>query len=74
MSDFKVGDEVVRKWGGAPFKVHIVEEEAYIGTILFDVYLNKVKAEDCILWSVYNSPLYKSLQEGKDKPRRGYRR
>lgn len=75
MIDFKIGDLVIRKWGGTPFKVHIIEEDAYVGTVLFDVYLNKIKAEDCMLESVYNSPLYKSLQEGKDKkPRKGYTR
>lgn len=70
MPDFKVGDLVIRKWGGSPFKVHIVEEAAYVGIVLFDVHLNKVRAEDCMFYAVYNSPLFQAMEEGKKKGRR----
>jgi hypothetical protein len=69
---YKVGDKVVRKWGGEPFLVHIMYEDQWDGTILMDLYLNKVRASDCLLWDVYNSPLYKAMEEGKS-PRRGRR-
>lgn len=69
MTEFKIGDEVIRKWGGKPFKVHLIDEDAYVGTVIFDVYLNKVRASDCMLFSIWNSPLYQAMKEGNSKPK-----
>lgn len=62
-SKFKVGDLVVRKTGGTPFKVHIVDEEAYGSIALYDVHLNKCYEHRCEFWAIYNSPLYHAMDE-----------
>lgn len=72
MTQFKPGDIVIKKSGGQPFKVHISHIDGeYVNSVvgvrefevLFDVYLNKVRAENCMLLEVYNSPLMRALSE-----------
>jgi hypothetical protein len=69
---FKPGDKVVRKTGGAPFIVHIVTDiynppdkgsRPTNEPSVLDVHLNWVKQKDCVHWDIYNSPLYKAMQE-----------
>jgi hypothetical protein len=64
---YKTGDRVVRKRGGTPFVVHISEDMAYVGEVVFDLYLNRENARDVEFEAVWNSPLSKAMREGKSK-------